>query len=415
MHLFLLVLSWWSLASLFSAAAGATTTSQIQRSLVPKDDKEKDSLRSTTNTNRDHQETRRISSSTSSRVLQQNDAMDDMSLDELVELYQQLGELVTVAQDENGALKIEVADLNQTEQDLEQQLNDEYSLYLQLGQTNQAVTDQHAALNKSASLAEQQVASLNETVTSLMEEYSMWQSKVETLSSDIASTETENSGLNQTVADLRQAVEDGQQVQQDLQDALTEYETTVNWMVASIDSDDPPTLEQVQELASNFANDMIQVNRNLQVFGTLQLQHREVLLIGDCSLSPLFPSQFQNPDTVISETVLTEMLDAINNQWMMGTSNSSTPLCLDIADFQNYLSQTNDLTALTTTKLMEGIHAYASAAMEYLFASEELSSDAANTPGIEDAAPRPFLTPAYWEAAQYDCANIPKFMWPSPS
>ena len=322
--------------------------------------------------------------------------LQDSTIAELQQVYQDLVQAVSDTQQTNQALEEDIVALTQSQQELTTQLTDEFIVYLKLGRSNDQVRAQQAIVQQELAAVQQEQSHLEATIQDLTATALVLQEVQGALEVALNETNAVNQALNETIVNLELNLETAETEQAAIQTRLQDtYQPLREWVEAS-----QPNVTDAAVLAAT--TDLVQAittNRHLTVFGDLHVSFQDFATGWDCAASNVFPTEFQSPDTVLSQPSLLALLDFVTD-----VTGVVTLLCLDVTDYQTYLDDTFGLAQLTTTQFVQGTDTYAQAALAYMFPS---------SPEKEAATLPPPLSPIDWEVANYNCQQIQPFQWSS--
>ena len=318
--------------------------------------------------------------------------LQDSTIDKLQQVYQDLVQAVSDTQQTNQALEEDIAALTQSQQELTTQLTDEFIVYLKLGRSNDQVRAQQAIVQQELAAVQQEQSHLEATIQDLTATALALQEVQGALEVALNETNAVNQALNETIVNLELNLETAETEQAAFQTRLQDtYQPLREWVEASqANTTDAATTDLVQAITTN---------RHLTVFGDLHVSFQDFATGWDCAASDVFPTEFQSPDTDLSQPSLLAMLDFVTD-----VTGVVALLCLDETDYQRYLDDTFGLAQLTTNQFVQGTDTYAQAALAYMFPS---------SPEKEAATLPPPLSPIDWEVANYNCQQIQPFQWSS--
>jgi len=264
-----------------------------------------------------------------------------------------------------------------------------------LNSENRFFTERNRELKKTA-------IDLNNETDRLADEVDDLTSQRERLQSTVGGVSIENSKLSASNIELADNVSDLQNEVNRLSDTASRLETSNDELktVAGFLDETADNLDTSYEAMTSFLSQQIVVNR-AAVIADIKNTYYFRLTNWDCGYRDFFgePLEFGAdfdlpiPDQILKENVL----DYVGARVL-------DDMCLEMSDFSAYLFGNADVdqvmntkTKITTNQLMEAVHSYVEAAMDYYFPYSI---------GNEVTQERAGLTDEDWATAAYDCQNL---------
>jgi len=274
----------------------------------------------------------------------------------------------------------------------------------------------YAKLTKSLNTTVHELEEQNEILTESNEEYERLNDE---LNETASALESEVDDLEGAIDDIGETVLEAARLNDDLFDenvvleglngTLTSKVDTINGVILDMNGEIDRLEETVDDLESilgfleDAADEVDESVEEIAAFLADQIEKNENLLVENlqntliqtatgwvCSFQSFFANAafIENPDTPIGAADYPEVLLYIER-------NVLEPLCLDVVDFESFLAADNGLSTppveVTVNQLISSVSEYTTSALNYYFPDE----------GEEG------LTNEDWEAAQYDCSNLP--------
>ena len=292
---------------------------------------------------------------------------------------------------QNEILRETSAFLNASVYELEAQIDELEIVNDELRNITDDIGAQNDILDATNQLLADDVAELRDYVTDLDARYEELIVIQRDLESNVTFFEQENDQLNKMALELEQLQLVAEQENDELQANLIELDTITTWLNASVQGTDEELAVAANDLSASIAE-----NRFFGIEAT-HLEYQDFLHGWDCLMSDLYPPQFSNPTALIDAAPLADMLN-----YMSTDTGLVTLICLDDADYRLYLDTRFDTTTpnITTRQYVLGTNAYGLAALAYMFPNDPANGG---------------LSPADWEAADYNCDNITQFAFATSS
>jgi len=301
-------------------------------------------------------------------------------------------------EEQNGKLEENLEELAEENEKLQLSNAIYAKLTKSLNNTVHELEEQNEILTESNEEYERLNSELNETAIALEIEVNALEAAID----DIGDASLEAARQNDDLFDVNEILQglNGSLMEQvdtingvtlDMSGEIDRLEETVDDLESILDFLEEAAEEvgeSVEEIAA-FLADEIRKNENL-LLENLHNTYQQTATGWVCSFQSFFANDafIENPDTPIGSDDYPEVILYVDR-------NVLEPLCLDVVDFQSFLSADNGLATppvdVTVNQLISSVSEYTTDALNYYFPDR----------GEEG------LTNEDWNEAQYDCANLP--------
>lgn len=248
-----------------------------------------------------------------------------------------------------------------------------------LAQQVETLTKNVEDLNATADRLEGEVDRLEDEVDNLETQNDRLEGLVDSLTNETSTLKNLTDVLQENVDRLEDKIGSLETENTRLEDNISNLETVVGFL-----DEVAGNIDETYEQLASFLAEQITTNR-LLVTETLQNTYHQRVANWDCALRDTFVLEAfaSDENLAIPNNLMSDVMDFVDERVL-------SDLCLDLNDFQNYLTDRYGNGDITTSRLVTSVQRYTWDALDYYFPED----------GEEG------LTGEDWATAEYDCGKL---------